>query len=139
MSRKRTTWVLDTETKGTGAEMIPLERLEERKRLRGDRERVRVVREAEAESAIQSPDEPELPAEPRRFRVVNVLSRQVLAEDAGISEALEALRGVDRIVDVNVYVWERGTGDWRPLRPSERRALWAFRSADPVDHKASPA
>jgi hypothetical protein len=139
MSRKRTTWVLDTETKGTGAEMIPLERLEERKRLRGDRERVRVIREAEAESAVEPADEHELPREPRRFKVVNVLSRQVLADDAGISDALRALRGVDRIVDVNVYVWERGTGDWRPLKPSERRALWSLRSADPVDHEASPA
>ena len=133
MSEKRKTWVLDTETKGTGAEMIPLERLEERKRLRGGREPVRVVRAAEAESAIQPADEEQQAREPRRFRVVNVLSRQVLADDAEISDALRALRGVDRIVDVNVYVWERGTGDWRPLKPSERRALWSLRSADPAE------
>lgn len=37
MTKKRTAWVLDTETKGTGAEMVPLERLEKRKRLQGER------------------------------------------------------------------------------------------------------
>lgn len=139
MGKKRTTWVLDTETKGTGAEMIPLERLEERKRLKGDRERVRVIGEPQPGPATDPATIPEAPRAPRRFRVVNVLSRQVLAEDVGISEALQALRGVDRIVDVNVHVWEPGEEDWRPLKLAERRALWGFRFADTADHEASGA
>lgn len=128
MSKKRTTWVLDTETKGTGAEMIPLERLEERKRLKGERERVRVV--ARDEPAEQEPTpEPARPPTPRRFKVVSVLSRQVLAEDVGISGALDALRDVGSVVDANVYVWEPDEDDWRPLSLAERRTLWGFRDA----------
>jgi hypothetical protein len=126
MSKKRTTWVLDTETKGTGAEMIPLERLEERKRLKGDREPVRVVARREPAEQERTP-EPEGPPVPRRFKVVSILSRQVLAEDVGISEALDALRGVGSVVDANVYMWEPEDEDWRPLSLAERRTLWGFR------------
>lgn len=128
MTKKRTAWVLDTETKGTGAEMVPLERLEKRKRLQGERERIRVV--------AQKPDpgerctEPEAPRAPRRFRVMDVLSRELLADDAGINEALQALRTVGSVVDANIYVWEPTDEDWRPLTLSERRRLWNLRSAE---------
>lgn len=128
MSKKRTTWVLDTETKGTGAEMVPLERLEERKRLKGEREPVRVVARGKP-AKRQSAPEPEGPPTPRRFKVVSVLSRQVLAEDVGISGALDALRGVGSVVDANVYVWELEDEDWRPLSLGERRTLWGSRDA----------
>jgi hypothetical protein len=37
-------WVLDTETKGTGAEMVPLERALRGKRSAPARERIRVVK-----------------------------------------------------------------------------------------------
>jgi len=118
-------WVLDTETKGTGAEMVPLERLEERKRLQGERERLRVL--GPKAEPVEEPVPAEGPHAPRRFRIVNVLTRQVLAEDAGITEALRALRSVNSIVDVNVYVWDAVEADWRPLKLSERRALWGLR------------
>jgi hypothetical protein len=127
MAKTRTAWVLDTETKGTGAEMVPLERLEERKRLKGERERLRVIG-PKAEPADE-PVAPEAPRAPRRFRIVSVLTRQVLADDAGITEALRALRDVTSIVDVNVYVWDPAEEDWRPLKLSERRALWGLREA----------
>src|SRR5262245_16551920 len=127
MSKKRTTWVLDTETKGTGAEIIPLERLEERKRLKDTHERLRVVAPDDPETTDQSVIEPEAPREPRRFRVVDVLSRRVLADDVGVSDALEALRGLRSVVDARVYVWEPEEEDWRPLSMSERRTLWEFR------------
>jgi hypothetical protein len=128
MSKKRTAWVLDTETKGTGAEMVPLERLEERKRLRGERERIRVVG-PQAEPCDDRAFEPEQPQTPHRFRVVDVLTRQTLTDDAGISETLAALRGVGSVVDVNVFVRKPNEEDWRPLRMSERRRLWNLRSA----------
>jgi hypothetical protein len=60
---------------------------------------------------------------------VNVLTRQVLADDVGIDGALEALRGVRSVVDANVYVWEPEREDWRPLTMPERRTLWGFREA----------
>jgi hypothetical protein len=127
MGKTRTAWVLDTETKGTGAEMVPLERLEERNRLQGERERIRVI--GPKAEPLNEPVTEEAPRAARRFRVVNVLTRQVLAEDAGITETLRALRGVNSIVDVNVYVWDAVESDWRPLRLSERRALWGLRDA----------
>lgn|SRR5262245_6518657 len=127
MSKKRTAWVLDTETKGTGAEMVPLERLEKRKRRADKRQRIRVIGpKGEAPAAAAEPDG--TPG-PRRFKVVSVLSRQVLAEDVGISDALDALRQVGSVVDANVYVWEHEEEDWRPLTMSERRALWGFRNS----------
>jgi hypothetical protein len=127
MSKKRKVWVLDTETKGTGAEMVPLERFEERKRLKGVRERIRVIGPANPDAER---DAVEIAAEqlPRRFRVRDVRSRRYLADDVGLTEALRVLGGVGSVVDVNVYVWEPGERDWRPLTISERRTLWGFRS-----------
>jgi hypothetical protein len=132
MGKKRTAWVLDTETKGTGAEMVPLERLQERKRLRGKRERITVIDRSEPEPGSEAAPEPEAPSAPRRFRVISVLSRQVLADDVGVSEALRALQSVDSIVDVNVYVWLPAEEDWRPLSLAERRTLWSMRDSDAV-------
>jgi hypothetical protein len=129
MSKKRTVWVLDTETKGTGAEMVPLERLEERKRLMGGRERLRVLLDHEPKGSEEAA-EAATPRVPRRFRVVDVRSRQMLADDVGVSEAIHALRDVGSVVDVNVYVWEPDREDWRPLSLSERKALWGFRQTD---------
>jgi len=130
MSKKPTVWVLDTETKGTGAEMVPLERLEkERKRQKGDRERITVIARDDSDAGNEPATEPEAPRGARRLKVVNVLSRQVLADDVGVAEALQALRRVNSVVDVNVYVWEPIEEDWRPLTLSERRTLWGFRNA----------
>jgi hypothetical protein len=129
MGKKRTAWVLDTETKGTGAEMVPLERLQERKRLKGERDPIRVIG-PEPERSDGSEMELE-PQRPRRFRIVDVRSRQRLLDDADLSRALEVLSGVTSIVDVNVYVQEPGENRWRPLSMSERRTLWGFR--EPAD------
>ena len=130
MSTKRTVWVLDTETKGTGAEMVPLERLEkERKRQKGDREPIRVIAPDDPDAGNEPAAEPEAPRVARRFKVVSVLSREVLADDVGVVEALQALRNVGSVVDVNVYVLEASEEDWRPLTMAERRTLWGFRDA----------
>ena len=73
MSKKRTAWVLDTETKGTGAEMVPLDRLEERKRRGTGRERIRVIR-PKPDPGDEPVFEPEGERAPRRFRIVSVLT-----------------------------------------------------------------
>ena len=94
------TWVLHTETKGTGAQVVPLESVTKRSSVQAP---VFVPREP-------APREPEAvkPRPPRRFRVVDVMTRQALADDVGAREAVEALRDVRSIVDVNVFVWEEG-------------------------------
>jgi hypothetical protein len=115
-------WVLDTHTKGTGANMVPLERV-----LRHGSDTV---------PGFVLPDrrrpEPE-PAEPRapyRFRVLDVMTRQPLAEDVDARGAVEALRGARSIVDVTVYVYDEDAEQWRRLTFGETKALWDHRADD---------
>jgi hypothetical protein len=117
---KRRTWVLDTETKGTGATMVPLDRFEHPEEPK--REKVWVP----PKRRPREPKAPE-PRAPRRFRVVDVVSRRVLQEDAGVPETLELLGGVQRMHDVNVFVWEPDEERWRLLRIAEQRAVWERR------------
>ena len=111
------TWVLDTDTKGTGAEMVPLDKVERKPA-------------PSAEPFFVPPKltppapKPAEPRAPRRFKVVDVASRVVLADDAGPRETLEALSDVRSIVDVNVSGWEPATERWRLLTLAEQRTLW---------------
>ena len=121
--------MLDTETKGTGAEMVPLERALEQKRKRAPKgEAIEVVRETKRSPR---PEEPAPARAPARFKVVDVLSRRVLAEDAGVRETVAALGAVRSIVDVNIYVWDPDAEDWRPLPLSRRRLLFSAAAAVP--------
>jgi hypothetical protein len=109
------TWVLDTETKGTGANMVPLERVTKR-----TDPKPLVVPPKPRRS---QPPEP-APSAPRRFRVVDLMTRRELADDVDAREAIDTLKSVRSVVDVNVYVWQPDRERWRPLTFSERRAMW---------------
>jgi hypothetical protein len=124
-------WVLDTETKGTGAEMVPLERAFERRRSGPKEERVRVVRRRSAGVPEAAPDshEESVPREPSKFKVVSVLSGQILAEDTEARETVAALTGLRSLFDVRIYVRERDA--WRPLTIREQKLLWGFRDRVP--------
>jgi hypothetical protein len=116
-------WVLDTETKGTGAQMVPLEKTLRQPASEPVRRRARPVPK-------HAPPEREAePAAPRRFRVIDALSREVLAHDAGLSEAVEALGQLAQPVDASVYVWEPKAADWRLLTRRELSLLWERRQA----------
>jgi hypothetical protein len=115
-------WVLDTETKGTGAEMVPLDKVLKKPAPSGEPFFVPPKRKP------REPKPPE-PRAPLRFRVVDVMTKAVLADDVPAREALDALSGVRSVVDVNVYVWQPKAGRWRLLTLSERQALWARRDA----------
>jgi hypothetical protein len=111
------TWVLHTETKGTGAQMVPLESVQQR----GSSPEPVFVRRPRSPA-------PEATAEPapraaRRFRVVDVMTRQVLADDVSGRAAVDALRDVRSVVDVNIYVWQDEPGRWRLLTLGDQRAL----------------
>ena len=67
---------------------------------------------------------PPEPRAPRRFRVVDVMTRRVLQEDAGVRETLELLGGIARSNDVNVSVWEPAGERWRLLSMAEQQAVW---------------
>jgi hypothetical protein len=110
-------WVLHTETKGTGAQMVPLESVEKRASVV---EPV-FVRRKPAKPAEPAPPKPR---EPRRFRIVDLMTREELADDVLAQEALDVLRDARSIVDVNVYVWQEERERWRPLTFAERRVMW---------------
>ena len=119
---KRKVWVLDTETKGTGAHVVPLEKA--RKQPAGSGEPFWVVPRREPR-----PPAPPEPREPLRFKVVDVMTERVLAEDVDARAAVDALADVRALVDVRVYVWEPKAEDWRLLTLDEQRALWVNRPA----------
>jgi hypothetical protein len=117
-------WVLDTETKGTGAEMVPLDKV--LKKPAPSSEPLFVP----PEPAPREPKPPE-PRPPLRFKVVDVMTRTALAEDASAREALSVLEDVRSIVDVNVFVWQPKAGKWRLLTLDEKRTLWDRRRVAP--------
>jgi hypothetical protein len=112
-------WILDTETKGTGANVVPLEKIQ--RRPPAEPERLYVPPKARP----KAPPEP-LPKEPHRFKVVDLMTREVLAEDVDARTTVEVLGGVRSIVDINLYVWRPDRHDWRLLPLEDKRALWEF-------------
>jgi hypothetical protein len=114
-------WVLDTQTKGTGANMVPLEKV-----LRKPGSAGSVPGFAFRKPERRDPGDPPTRA-PYRFRVTDVMTRQVLAEDVDARAAVEALEDVRSIVDVTVHVWEPEAERWRMLTFGETRALWDYR------------
>jgi hypothetical protein len=114
--RERKTWVLDTETKGTGAQMVPLDG---RRSVAG-----RGVVVVEPKAKPEKPPEPKLP---RRFKVVDVMTKRVLAEGADTRTTVEVLEEARSIVDVSIYVWERKAERWQELSLREKQMVWGFR------------
>jgi hypothetical protein len=121
---KRKPWVLDTGTKGTGAEMVPLEKV--LKKPGPGKEPV----VASAKRPPRTAAAPE-PRKPRRFKVVDVMSGQVLAQDVDARAAVETLEQVRSVVDVRVYVWQPRTKRWRLLNLGEQKAMWERRTSNP--------
>jgi len=119
------TWVLQTETKGTGAQVVPIDSVTKRASAVDP---VFVLRQTEAKA--KSPD-PE-PRRPHRFKLVDVMTRQTLAEDASARATVDILQGVRSIVDVDVYVWQDETSRWRRLTFAEQRALMDLAAAGPA-------
>jgi hypothetical protein len=117
MARK--VWVLDTETKGTGAEMVPLDKVL-RKPTSGEPLYVPPKREP------RPPKEPE-PKRPRSFKIVDVTTGEVLGEHLNTRAAIAALEDVDSVVDVRIYAWDHGSERWILLTLGEQKALWEFR------------
>jgi hypothetical protein len=119
-------WVLDTETKGTGAQMVPLEKVIKKKR-RGTGAPVFVPRKPAEPRPAPAPE----PRPPRRFKVVDVMTREVLAEGASARVTIDLLKEIRSVVDVNVSVWEPEQEKWRLLTLGEQKALWRFRGSPP--------
>jgi hypothetical protein len=129
-------WILDTETKGTGANMVPLDRVL-RKPGSGSVEGFRLP-------PLKPPaPAPAQPHAPRRFKVIDVVTREVLADGTDARATIERLEQVRSIVDVTIWVWQPEGERWRMLSLEEARALWDYRgrlapAADP-DPQPEPA
>ncbi len=113
-------WVLDTGTKGTGAEMVPLEKVLREPDPAPERPFV-------APKPEPQPDEAPEPRRPPRFKVVDVMSRRVLAEGTTTRGTVDVLEEARSVVDVSLYVWEQEAEDWRMLSHRERRLVWELR------------
>jgi hypothetical protein len=112
------TWILKTATKGTGAEMVPLESV------------LRKGSDTGPDFVLPELREPAREPEPRQpylFKVVDVMTREVLAEDADARTTIEVLEDVPSIVDVTIHVWDANAERWRMLTFGETKALWEYR------------
>jgi hypothetical protein len=118
-------WVLDTETKGTGANVVPLERVQ---RKRGAEAVPGFALPAPRPPSPNQPDH----RTPREFKVVDILTRGVLGEGLDARATVDVLEDVRSIVDVTVHVWEPEAERWRMLTYSETRMLWEYRGR--IDH-----
>jgi hypothetical protein len=113
-------WILDTETKGTGAQMVPLEKALQKP---GPKPRLATVPPNPRPRPEEAPREPQ----PPKFKVVDAMTRQVLAEDADVRAAVGALEGLRSVVDVSIYRRDGRASAWRPLSIGERKKLWSLR------------
>jgi hypothetical protein len=119
------TWILDTETKGTGAHMKPLEP-------------ARAKRDDERELALVTLERPPRPAREQpqpalRLKVVDVLGARTLGEDVDVREAVRLLGGVRSVLDVRVFVRAGAETKWRLIGRDELKTLWGFRGSAPAD------
>jgi hypothetical protein len=127
-------WILDTETKGTGANMVPLDRAL-KKPGSGTVKGFRLP-------PLKSPaPAPEGPRAPRRFKVVDVVTREVLADGTDARATVERLEQIRSIVDVTIWVWQPDDDRWRMLSLEEARALWDYRGrlADLAPQEPTPS
>ena len=116
------TWVLDTETKGTGAHVVPLDKASKRGAPEPGLATVEFKRPPRPPKAVEPP-------RPREFKVIDVMTQEVVADGAGMRETVDVLRRFRSVVDVLMFVWDPDGDRWRMLTLDEQRALWRHRDA----------
>lgn len=100
--------------------MVPLDRVVAKPR--SEAPPVRVLPQPKPRPA-KAPE----PRKPRQFKVVDVMTREVLAEDVDTRATVKLLEGVRSIVDVTIWVWQPEAERWRMLTLEETRTLWEYR------------
>jgi hypothetical protein len=100
--------------------MVPLEKVLQKPASKPEP----LVIPREASSEREAPER----REPPTFKVVDALSRQVLAVGADTRATVDLLEGTRSIVDLRVYVWESGAEKWRLLSLGEQKALRELRN-----------
>ena len=76
---------------------------------------------------VERPPADPAPRKPRRFKIVDVMTRQTLAEDVDTRTTVEVLEPLRSVVDVNIYIWDDAAGAWEQLSQGDRRRLWELR------------
>jgi hypothetical protein len=84
------------------------------------------------------PPEPPEPREPLRFKVVDAMTREVLAENADARATMNLLGKLRSVVDVSISVWEPKAERWRPLTLGERQVVWRLRRPGPSPFGEAP-
>jgi hypothetical protein len=118
------TWVLDTETKGTGAHISPLDSRGNGAEVEQDLAVVTLERPPRAGKVPE-------PLGPLRFKLVDIRSGRVLAQDIDARGMVDLLEGTGSVVDLRIYVWMRTRKRWRLLTLEEQKALWGLRGREP--------
>jgi hypothetical protein len=116
------TWVLDTETKGTGAHMAPLEAA--LRRAGEDRPLATVTFKR---PPVAAPDTSPEPPAPLSFKVVDVFNGHELARGVDLQATLGLLERKSSVLDSRVYLWVPSSGRWRLLTLDEHKLLWSYR------------
>jgi hypothetical protein len=114
------TWLLDSETKGTGAHVVPLENALKRPAAEPELALVALERPPRAREAVA-------PLPPMTFKVVDIMSARTLAEGISARATVDLLASVRSVLDVRIYVWMATAKRWRLLTFDEQKALWGFR------------
>jgi hypothetical protein len=118
----RKTWVLDTETKGTGAHVAPLQGAGSAPARERQLDTVTLRRPARAATAPP-------PEGPPRFRIVDVMSARTIADGVDARAAVAALGRMRSLHDARAYIWVDASQRWRLLTLAEQRWLWSMRGA----------
>jgi len=87
MDRVGKVWVLDTETKGTGANMVPLEKVLRKPSAPAEQLSV-APRPRRRPRRAKAPE----PKPARVFKVLDLMTRQPLIEGASVRETVELLK-----------------------------------------------
>ena len=101
--------------------MVPLEKVLQKPGP--EPERASVLRR----SPGRRPAPPPEPRQPAKFKVVDLMTQEVLAEDADTRATVELLNGIRSVVDVRIYTWDEHAETWRLLRQDDHKLLWSFR------------
>jgi hypothetical protein len=135
MEEMAKTWVLETSTKGTGANIVPFD--DERDAPAREAKRERETLWVHKPTNPRPAPEPE-PKRPHRFKVVEITTHRVLAEDADARATIAALRDVRSVVDVTISVWSEKDGRYRLLTHGEQKTLWDLRDAQARQAASQP-
>ena len=121
------TWYLDTETKGTGAHVAPLDRARERRPEKDELDLVTFKVSPAHVGSSASADVALCGHAPLAFKVLDVMTSRVLAEGVDARAVVDLFEGFSSLVDVRIYARPRGAQRWRLLGVDELRVLWSFR------------